>query len=270
VRLVEIKAADGAALRGTLYESDGRDAIVVGSAMGVPRRYYDAFAQHAASRGFTTLLFDYRGMGESRNSRARLEEWGSLDIAAAIDFARTTIQPRTLTFLGQSVGGQVAKLAPNIGSVDRVVLLAAQSGYWKHWSGIRRYGIRFLWLIMPPVSRMFGYFPARMAGLGPEDLPPGVASQWAMWGVNPRYVFGAGLPMYEYAGPLLAVSFEGDHFAPPRAVEALLSEYGPAKIERRHVEDRRVGHFGFFRRGVGEKLWDEVLDWISAAPRRSP
>jgi predicted alpha/beta hydrolase len=268
VRLVEIKAADGASLRGTLYESRGPDAIVVGAAMGVPRRYYDAFAQYAASRGFTTLLFDYRGMGESRNSRARLEEWGSLDIAAAIDFVRSTIKPRTLNFIGQSVGGQVAKLAPNIGSVDRIVLIAAQSGYWKHWSGIRRYEIRFLWMIMPRVSRIFGYFPARMFGLGSENLPPGVASQWATWGINPRYVFGSGLPMHDFAGPLLALSFEGDNFAPPRAVEALLGEFAPAKIERRHIEDRSIGHFGFFRRGVGEKLWSEVLDWISYA--RSP
>ena len=67
---MEIKAADGATLRGTLYDSSGDDAIVVAAAMGVPRRYYDAFAQHAASRGFTTLLFDYRGMGESRRSAA--------------------------------------------------------------------------------------------------------------------------------------------------------------------------------------------------------
>ena len=263
VRLVEIKAADGTTLRGTLYESDGDDAIVVGAAMGVPRRYYDAFAQHAASRGFTTLLFDYRGMGESRNSRARLEEWGSLDIAAAIEFVRSSIKPRTLNFIGQSVGGQVAKLAPNIGSVDKIVLIAAQSGYWKMWSGIRRYGIRFLWLIMPPVSRIVGYFPARIAGLGSEDLPPGVASQWATWGKNPRYVFGSGLPMYDYAGPLLALSFEGDNYAPPRAVEALLREYAPARIERRHIEDRSIGHFGFFRRGLGEPLWDGVLDWIA-------
>lgn len=265
VRLVEIKAADGATLRGTLYESAEDRAIVLGPAMGVPRRYYDAFGQYAASRGFTTLLFDYRGMGESRRSEARLEEWGRLDIAAAIDFVRA-LGARKLFFIGQSVGGQVAKLAPNIGTVDKIVLIAAQSGYWRHWSGVRRYGIRFMWLVMPRISRILGYFPSRAFGLGPEDLPPGVASQWAEWGMNPRYVFGSGLPMHEYAGPVLALSFAGDNYAPPRAVEALLREYAPARVEHRYIEDPRIGHFGFFRKGLGDSLWDHVLGWLVLSP----
>lgn len=266
---MEIIAADGMKLRGSLYESDGDDAIVVASAMGVPRRYYDGFAQYAAARGFSTLLFDYRGMGESRNSRARLEEWGRLDISAAIDFARREIKPRTLNYVGQSVGGQVARLAPNIGSVDKMVLVAAQSGYWKMWNGLGRLRVGLLWLIMPRLSKMLGYFPARAAGLGREDLPRDVAVQWATWGRKPRYVWGSGLPLHEYRGPLLAWSFEGDGYAPRRAVEALLSEFAPARIEHRRVEDRRVGHFGFFRKELGEALWKETLDWMRSGERPS-
>ena len=258
MRLVEIKAADGATLRGTLYDSSGDDAIVVAAAMGVPRRYYDAFAQHAASRGFTTLLFDYRGMGESRRSGARLEEWGRLDIAAAIDF----MKPKRVNFVGHSVGGQVTRLAPNVASVRSMVFIAAQSGYWKHWSGYGRLRVQLLWAIMPPVSRMLGYFPMKIAGLGSEDLPGGVAREWATWGRLPRYVWGAGLPMHEYNGPLLAWSFEGDDIAPLAAVKAMISEHGAAQIEHRHVDDRRIGHFGFFRKELGQPLWDEVLEWL--------
>ena len=258
VRLVEIKAADGVMLRGTLHEAAGDDALVVAPAMGVPRRYYDAFAQHAVSRGFTTLLFDYRGMGESKTSDARLEQWGSLDIAAAIDF----VKPRRVHLLGHSVGGQVTRLAPNVGDVRKMVFIASQSGHWRHWTGYGRMRVLILWSIMGPVARMVGYFPMKAAGLGAEDLPKGVAQQWAEWGWNPRYVWGAGLKLHDYAGPLYAWSFAGDDLAPVRAVQAMMSEHSTARVEHRHVEDRRIGHFGFFKKELGASLWDEVLDWI--------
>jgi predicted alpha/beta hydrolase len=28
---------------------------------------------------------------------------------------------------------------------------------------------------------------------------------------------------------------------------------------------RRIGHFGFFRAGIGDRLWPGVLEWIAGA-----
>src|SRR6185369_11156839 len=86
---VQFTATDGFPLHGTLYEG-GADAILVASALGVKRRYYDAFAQAANQRGFTVLTFDYRGIGESRPSSLRgfdanMRDWGAIDLPAAID-----------------------------------------------------------------------------------------------------------------------------------------------------------------------------------------
>jgi predicted alpha/beta hydrolase len=266
VQLVEFAAADGFVLHGSLYGAEHRDAMIVAPAMSVPRRYYDAFAQFAAENGFAVLVFDYRGFGASKNKDARLSEWGRLDLPATIDFmlART---PRSLALVGQSVGGQVAGLAHNLTRVDQLVFIASQSGYWRHWSGVRKWGLLLLWFLMPVVARILGFFPARLTGIGSEDLPRGVAIDWARFGRNPRYIWGFEPELdlsqaREYRGPLLAWSFEGDHFAPVRAVEALLTEYSGAKKEHRHVADRRVGHFGFFRRG-NENLWRETIDAIS-------
>jgi predicted alpha/beta hydrolase len=234
VRFVQFDTSDGVTLNGTLYESEGDEAIVVAGAMAAPRRYYDRFAEYAAARGFTTLVFDYRGMeGSPRRSRARLQEWGEFDIAAAIGF----MSSKRISLVCHSVGGQVAGLADNISSARKIVLVASQSGYWRHWSGIRRPGLHLLWHLMPAISRILGYFPAPLLGLGPMNLPRGVAMQWSQWGRHPRYLFGA-------------------------AVDALVREYSNARVERRHFENASVGHFGAFRRGSGEALWEEIINWL--------
>ena len=261
---MKFDASDGVTLNGTLYEAEGDEAIVVAGAMAAPRRYYERFAEYASARGFTTLLFDYRGMeGQPRHSRARLQEWGQLDIAAAIGF----MSSKRISLVCHSVGGQVAGLANNLGTARKAVFVASQSGYWRHWSGPRRHGLHLLWLVMPAISQALGYFPARVFGLGPLDLPRGVASQWARWGRNRRYVLGFGseldLSGYSaYRGPLLAISLEGDNYAPRAAVDALAREYSNAQVERRHIADASISHFGAFRRGVGEKLWDEIVSWL--------
>ena len=236
--------------------------------MGVRRRFYEPFARHLASRGFSALTFDYRGIGDSRTGPAKddpacMEEWG-IDIGSAIDFVRPS--SRSITIVGHSGGGQVAGLAPNFLEVDRLVMVAAQSGYWRHWRGPRAWGLYAIWLLMPVVARILGYFPSRLARLGPEDLPRGVAEQWSRWGRHPRYLFGSedlDLSRYrQFRGSILAYSLERDHYAPRRAVEALLREYSSAHIEHRHVIDPTIGHFGFFRPNLGEPLWNDVAAWV--------
>src|SRR5688572_30187748 len=105
--------------------------------MSVPRRYYDAFAQYAASEGFCVLVFDYRGFGESRKPDARMTDWGVLDLPAAINFMKSR-NPQSIALVAQSVGGQIAGLAYNLAPLDRIVFLASQSGYWRHWSPLWR------------------------------------------------------------------------------------------------------------------------------------
>ena len=273
MQFVRFEAADGQVLHGTLYGEENRDAIIVAPAMSVPRRYYDAFAQFAAAKGFATLVFDYRGFGKSREgsirkSKAKMADWGALDLPAAIKFMVERRRPGggSLAVVAHSAGGQVAGLAHNLHDASAMVFVASQSGYWRTWPGWRSYGLHVLWLAMPLISSLLGFFPSRLVGLGSENLPAFVARQWAHWGRNPKYVLGFGheLDLTNYAawrGPLMAWSFEGDNYSPPRAVEALLRGYAAASIERRHVTDRAVGHFGFFRRGR-EALWQEALEFL--------
>src|SRR5205823_5288956 len=169
---------------------------------------------------------------------------------AAIRWTRDTLRPRSLAVVGHSAGGQLVPFAPNAGDVDRFVFVAAQSGYWRHWPGLGAYRIGALWLLMPPVATLTGYFPSRLFGLGAEDLPRDVASQWARWGRNPRYLFDE--YKVQVRAPILAWSFADDTYAPRPAVEALLREHADAAITHRHEPATGVKHFGFFRERLGQ------------------
>jgi len=126
---MQFAATDGFTLHGTLYEG-GADAILIASALGVKRRYYDAFAHAAVARGFTVFTFDYRGIGESRPSSLRgfnasMHDWGALDLPAAIDQLKGA---RSITLVGHSAGGQIPGLASNVNAIDRLVRTAQGAG----------------------------------------------------------------------------------------------------------------------------------------------
>jgi len=268
---MQIEASDGYQLAATHYEG-GPDAILIASAMGVPRRYYDAFARFAVDAGFSVVTFDYRGIGDSRPRSLRgfsgsMRDWGALDLPAAIRWTRETLQPRSLALVGHSAGGQLMQIAPNAGEIDRLVFVAAQSGYWRCWPGLGAYRLGFLWLIMPSVSALFGYFPSRVVGLGAENLPREVASQWARWGRGPRYLFDE--YRVKVRAPILAWSFADDTYAPRAAVETLLREHPEATITHRHEPPSGIKHFGFFRERLGKALWQQTIDWLTRDRDRS-
>src|SRR5262249_18331202 len=108
-----------------------------------------------------------------------------------------------------------------------------------------------------------------------QSLPPGVYRQWRQWCLRPRH-FGPDLavelPGNQFAhcaGPLLALCFSDDQIANPTTVEALLTFYPHARIERRWISPAeagvpRIGHSGFFSSRHRDSLWRSLLDWIDA------
>jgi predicted alpha/beta hydrolase len=277
----KLPATDRFELAATLYRATalpaGAPAVLINSATGVKRGYYDKFARFLAENGFVTLAFDYRGIGGSRPPKlrgfdARMVDWGEKDSAAAIDWLHTTHRPRRLLLVGHSAGGQLFGLTPNNRRVDAMLAVGAQSGYWAKWSGSRKLFMWFLWYaLMPGMTRLFSYFPSRKLGLS-EDLPAGVARQWAHWGRNPNYIVDDnGEPLREhfagYTGPIRSYSFSDDADAPRAAVEDLIGCYTAAAIEWNHrtpeeLGVQKIGHFGFFREQLRETLWVEAAAWL--------
>lgn len=278
---LQIPATDGFALAATRFTPAAGTAngtrVVIASAVGVRRGFYGRFARWLAGQGFEAVTFDYRGMGGSRHGSLRgfhatARDWGEKDLSGVLAWASAEPAGGRLAVVGHSIGGQLVGLSPACVRIDAFLAVAAQSGWWGHWPVRSRYALAFLWrVLMPGVSTALGYFPGRRLGLG-EDLPGGVAREWAWWGRHPAYPVderGSPLrPFYDrFHGPLLACSFADDGYAPRPAVDALAALYVNARLRRRHVLPRevgmkRVGHYGFFREGARETLWPWAARWL--------
>jgi predicted alpha/beta hydrolase len=265
---IRFPARDGATLVADLHVPASRPtaAVVIAPAMGVPRAFYRRFGQSLAEHGALVLAFDYRGIAGSRaaaTKSTRLRDWGELDAAGALDYARGLAPDVPVRYCGHSVGGQVFGLMTDV-VVDRALFVASQSGWAGHWDGLGRVAMSALWFALVPAAvATTGRLPMKALGQG-EDVPPGVGREWATWGRHPRYIGSyadekPGCLYATFAGKLAAYAITDDGYAPRRAVDGLLAEYKSAAKELRvvaphHVGKRALGHFGPFKRG-GEALW---------------
>ena len=271
---LSLRTQDGFPIGATLFSpASSRRAVLVMPATGVPQSYYHRFAGYLAERGARVLTFDYRGIGRSkpqpaRSVKARMQDWALLDAAAA--FARLEEAGAPILVVGHSFGGQAIGLLPRPERIAAALVVGSQSGYWKHWPPLGR---AWMWpathLALPAVTRLLGYFPASRLGFG-EDLPAGVATQWASWCRQPGYLVAALHAETAYArfrAPLRAYAITDDAFAPATAVQALLDLYPGAKgeiqaVAPRDVGERSIGHFGFFRERFRATLWRDAADWL--------
>jgi predicted alpha/beta hydrolase len=276
---VEFAARDGYRLAGTLFRpvESKRRGIIINAAAGVRQRYYGAFAEFLAARGFTVLTYDYRGIGGSRREPARalrsgMSDWGRQDAAGALDFLERSVRGEQISAVGHSFGGQAIGIVPGNERIAALLTVGSQSGYWRHWSGAGRAGMwLFSHLLVPGMAALFGRLPAAALGQG-EDLPGAVAREWASWCRRPGYIVEA-LAAHEdyarFAAPLRACWIEDDAYAPLAAVQAFLEQYPGAQRELRRIAPReagaeRIGHFGFFRERFRDTLWQEAAEWLES------
>jgi predicted alpha/beta hydrolase len=271
---VTIPARDGFPLRATLHapRGDARAIVVVNSATGVRRGHYARFADFLARRGYTVITYDYRGIGDSRppvlrGFRARMRTWGEDDFEGVLRWAATRAGSAKLFVVGHSVGGQLIGLAESNARIDGLVTVGSQLGDFRNWPAPARYRIAFMWYVaIPAITSAFGYLPGAL-GIG-EDLPAGVAHEWARWGrtegalVGGRH-HGRREGFARVRSPVRAYSFSDDDYAPRLAVERLHALLTNAVLERRHVQPKDVGvkaigHFGFFRSAFRATLWAEA------------
>ncbi|MBK6493801.1 MAG: alpha/beta fold hydrolase [Gemmatimonadetes bacterium] len=265
---------DGYPLAATRYRARAplRGVVVIAPATGVRMRYYAAFAEFLAGAGFEVLTWDWRGIGDSRHEarwrdrRLTMRAWGERDLTAAICWAARRDHGAPVFVVGHSFGGQALGLAANTDRVSRAVLVAAQHGWAGHWSLRGQLLLRPLWhLAMPLLATVLGRFPSSWFGLG-EDLPCGVARDWAAWGRR-RARFGPWAGHAAVRSPLLVYSVSDDRFAPPRAVEALIGAYAGAKVRHRRLRPEEfgvatLGHWAFFREGVMPSVWADVAEFL--------
>jgi predicted alpha/beta hydrolase len=276
---VRVVTDDGVALSATLWSSPGpgrRRAVVMAGATGVLRAYYAPFAAWLSTQGFAVVTFDYRGMGASRTEGAEpsMHDWGEHDLASVVAWAAARFGDERVAVVGHSVGGQLVGLLPDARSVTALVTVGSQSGDYRLWPLPARLAMAALWYgVVPGVTHAVGYLPGAL-GIG-EDLPAGVALEWARWCRTPGYLVGAGFEsrrdgFARLDAPVLAYGFDDDAYAPRAAVDALHALYTTARVERRQLgrEAGRFGHFGFFR-ARHRPLWRDVAAFLDVHAARA-
>jgi len=289
VHKLTVTTADGFELHATLFGDSqaARAGVLIASAMGVEQAYYADFAHWLAAQGFWVVTFDYRGVGRSRpvalgrslrGLDADVMTWARRDGAAMVDFASERLGSRPLLWIGHSLGGQIFGLLDRPERIAAMLTVAAGSGYWREYMpGLRRLAPVLWYGIVPVVLPLFGYFPGRRLGMI-GDVPRGVMRQWRAWCLHPDYLFGVEDPAWRvtYARlsqPILSLSFTDDEYLSERNIVSLHAFYAGAAREMRRLAPSdigvdRIGHFGFFRRRLADRLWPQARDWLVAQSRR--
>lgn len=267
-------ASDGYPLIGTLYTpAHGIKAnIVLCSATGVPQAFYRRFAEYATQFGYQVLTFDYRGIAQSapkqlKGFKMSYLDWGTLDLAAAIDFLAQ--DPIPLFMVGHSYGGQALGLAPNHAKVTAMYCFGTGAGWHGYMPFKEKMKVQVIWnIIFPPMVAVTGYLPWSKLNMG-ADLPIGVYQQWRKWCKNPTYFFAdpeqhALIAQYaQVKTPIYAVSALDDDWALPNSRHAFMQHYRQAPMQFINISAsdyglKEIGHMGYFRKGA-EKIWDEIL-----------
>ena len=288
-REVRLRAADGYELGAIFYAAlrprSPRRVAVLHCGAGIPAVRYRRFARFLSEWGIPVLTYDYRGIGQSRppsmrGFQATIEDWAEFDSAAAIGWLRERFPQDEILGISHSIGCLPLGGAPNSGEQARIVLVGAHTGYYGDYRPLYRLPMAVAWHgLMPAVTRFFGYFPADRLGLG-EDLPAGMALQWAdrrLPELRPSGAQPAQARMRRLLDrcaalqcPALAISVSDDAFATVAGTRRLLS-YFPRLSSPQHVlftppdaQVRRIGHFGFFRRAVGMTLWPRLLTQLDS------
>lgn len=291
------EAADGYCLHGHLWQAadtTSHTTLLINAATGVVARYYSRYAAYLARHGFLVLTYDYRGIGASRpptlrGLRATKHDWGALDCEAAIQMLHRQAPELPMMAVCHSIGGFALGLAPSAAMIQRALFVGCQYAYWQDYRWLIRVPMWLNWhLIMPLLTWFFGYFPGKTLGWL-EDLPAGVAMEWATR-VHP--VFHKRYHRLPHARPpapkaelearmsalqaeILAVADARDPFATLTATRRLLdyfprSERQFARLRPRHLGLPKLGHFGFFHDRFRNTLWADSLRWLQTGQNPWP
>lgn len=262
----------------SLFEpaTEVKTVLILNSATGVRQEFYHKFAAFMAEQGTAVITYDYTGIGRSlhqplRQLKVNVADWGAQDFEAVLNYATEHYPLARRVVMGHSIGGQIIGLAPSSVQLDKIVLVASQSGYWKLWRGFSKWRMAFNWyVLLPGMVKLFGYLYSKKI-TGMENLPKNVVHQWRGWGKHPDYFLSdKSLKHYYHAikTKMSVFSIEDDYFAPPAAVAWLRDKaYSSAPKEYQHLKAEdfghsSIGHFGIFKSKFRESIWLVLMDAI--------
>ncbi len=251
-------------------------AILIQPAMGVQAGYYSLLAEALHAAGTHVGISELRGHEAAPQARRpgwdydfgyhemMHEDW---PLAAQAMQARFPAAPFYL--LGHSLGAQIsclyASLQPQ--GLRGLIMIAACSVHWKLWN--------WPFLIYSQVAglsgRLLGHFPGkafRFAGREARSL----IGDWARQARTGRFMLGQ--PRVDYEPklaevrlPVLAISLQGDFFAPRHTMDGLVGKMPRADLTRIHLDPQALGfekidHFRWARQP--QLVLPQITQWLAA------
>lgn len=247
--------------------------ILICPATGITKGFYHSFAEWLNQQGYNVLSFDFRGIGESlhgelKNSSASINDWGLLDIPAAIEALLNRTQAEKVIIIGHSAGGQLLGINPSYHKVAKVLAIAGSTGHVKGLKGKTKLLAPVMFNIIFPISSYFkGYGATQFIGMG-ENLPKNVAKQWAEFCSKPGYVTNAiGKSIFEdhhqeIQCPITSFWATDDEIATQENVKDLLRLYPNAatkfiELNPKQHGYKQIGHMLMFKKSH-QKLWSII------------
>ncbi|WP_271767909.1 alpha/beta hydrolase family protein [Aquimarina algiphila] len=252
-----------------------KGVVQIQGGIGLSQELYSNFATYVTQNGYTTVTFDYRGIGKSKPAnlkgfKADIIDWGELDMAGVFDWVVKKYPSDKKIMIAHSIGGALVGLMENNVRIDQLFLIASSTAYWKDMSKPYRW-------VMPPVwsffilihSFIFGYVKMKKFKLG-EDVPKGVALRWWKWSKNKNYFqddLKKSKKLHRYDQikiPLTSIQISDDPIANKITSNKLLKYYENAQIKiceitPKQLEVAKIGHVGFFSRKFKKTLWSDLL-----------
>jgi predicted alpha/beta hydrolase len=273
---VLIEARDGFKLSATIRRplTEIKGVIQMNCGTGIPQKVYSNLAIYLTQYGYVTVTFDYRGIGNSKPKnlkgfKAKIEDWGILDMTSIFDWIISEFPNEKKIIIGHSMGGQLVGLMDNYQKIDKLVLIASSTGYWKDMSSPYKWLMPPLWFLFVPLTTfIYGYANAKKIRQG-ENLPKGVAIQWRNWCINPNYFdehfqkSNTSLFFDKLRIPLKSIQIKDDPIANEITSNKILKYYKIANIEIEKISPeqlgvKKIGHTGFFSRQFKDTLWKNL------------
>ncbi|WP_338563683.1 alpha/beta hydrolase family protein [Acinetobacter sp. KS-LM10] len=252
-------------------------AILISPATGITKTFYHALAEWLSKQGHAVLTFDFRGIGESlygplKESKASIQDWGQLDLPAAIETLLKKTSSDRVTIIGHSAGGQLLGITHNHSKVEKLIAVAASSGHVKDLKGRTKFMAPIMFNIIFPLSNTLkGYGATKFLGMG-ENLPKNVAKQWSLFCSKPGYVLNAiGKTIFEdfhheVKTPITVFWASDDEIATEKNVKDLLrlypnTETNMIEIKPQQYKHQSIGHMQMFKKSH-QNIWPIITAQI--------
>jgi predicted alpha/beta hydrolase len=271
----QTQCSDDVVLKGVLLIPDNPKAVIqFNCGTATKKEFYLPFLQYLAEHNYLCCLWDYRGSGESAPDNLKycdytFSDYGIKDMPTIKTYLNNRFPDLPFLFFNHSVGGQQIGFMNNLENVLGAVNFAVSVGYLPNMPLGYRLQSNYFFHIFTPLSILFtGYLRAKKFGYM-EDLPRNVINEWKAWCLKRDYFFdskfyGKTVPegnFKKYDFPIHTFWTVDDNISNEKNTKnfwkhiASTKEISFSKLVPSEIHEKSIGHFGFFKKNMKDKLW---------------